>query len=255
MTKITATIITLNEEANIGACLESLKWVDEIIVSDSNSSDDTVEICKAHGAIVYNDKWLGFGRQKNLCQSRASNEWIFNIDADERVGPGLGEEIREVLRKGKALGYYVPRKNYFGDKWIRRCGWYPDLNLRLYNKKTGRFSERAVHEAVEVRGATSRLKNPLIHKTYKDVKDYLTRMERYSSLAVDEMIKEGRRPWPGDVLLRPLFTFIKMYFLRLGLLEGLTGLQLSALYACYTYKKYTKLRQKLSEQGHGEQGG
>lgn len=249
MTKITATIITLNEEANIGACLESLRWVDEIIVSDSNSSDATVEICKAYGARVFTDEWLGFGAQKNLCQSRASHEWILNIDADERIAPGLDEEIREVLREGKAVGYYVPRKNYFGDKWIRRCGWYPDYNLRLYKKETGRFSERAVHEAVEVSGPTARLTNPLIHKTYKDVRDYLTRMERYSSLAVDEMIKEGRRPRPGDVLLRPLFTFIKMYFLRLGLLEGLTGLQLSGLYACYTYKKYTKLRQKIREQG------
>ncbi len=255
MTKITATIITLNEEANIGDCLESLKWVDEIIVSDSNSSDRTVEICKAHGAVVYIDEWLGFGAQKNLCQSRARNEWIFNIDADERAAPGLGEEIQKALQGGEALGYYVPRKNYFGDKWVQHCGWYPDLNLRLYRKDAGRFSERAVHEAVVVDGPTGRLSTPLIHRTYSGVDDYLTRMERYSSLAALEMIKEGRTPRAGDMILRPAFTFIKMFVLRGGFLEGVTGLKLSALYAFYTYKKYTKLRQKTRGHGHGDQGG
>jgi len=255
MTKITATIITLNEEANIGECLESLAWVDEIIVSDSNSSDGTAEICRAYGARVYSDKWLGFGAQKNLCQSRARNDWIFNIDADERASEGLGKEIQEALQDGGAIGYYVPRKNYFGDKWIRHCGWSPDLNLRLYRKDAGRFSERAVHEAVVVTGPTARLTSPLIHRTYKDVRDYLQRMERYSTLAAEEMIKEGRTPRAGDIMLRPAFTFIKMFFLRGGFLEGMTGLTLSGLYARYTYAKYTKLRQKIKEQGQGEQGG
>ncbi len=252
MAKITATIITLNEEANIGACLESIKWVDEIIVSDSNSTDRTVEICRSYGARVYSDDWLGFGRQKNLCQSRASNEWIFNIDADERAEEGLGEEIQEALKVGEALGYYVPRKNFFGDKWIKHCGWYPDLNLRLYRKDAGRFSERAVHEAVMVNGPTARLTTALIHRTYSGVEDYLKRMERYSTLAAEEMIKEGRTSRAGDMILRPAFTFIKMFFLRRGFLEGMTGLTLSGLYARYTYKKYTKLRQKIRAQGHGE---
>jgi len=252
MKKITATIITLNEEANIGACLESLKWADEIIVSDSKSSDATVKICESYGARVYTDKWLGFGRQKNLCQSRASNEWIFNIDADERAAPGLGEEIQKALQLGNAVGYYMPRKNFFGDKWIRRCGWYPDLNLRLYKKDAGRFSERAVHEAVEVTGPTARLTTPLIHRTYKDVADYLRRMERYSTLAAEEMIKEGRKARAGDIIFRPVFTFIKMFLLRGGFLEGVTGLKLSGLYACYTYKKYIKLRQKIKEGNSGD---
>ncbi|MFQ5428325.1 MAG: glycosyltransferase family 2 protein [Thermodesulfobacteriota bacterium] len=249
MKKVTATIITLNEEANIGQCLQSLKWVDEIIVSDSSSTDRTVEICRSHGAVVYTDKWLGFGRQKNLCQSRAHNEWIFNIDADERAAPGLGEEIQRALKKGEALGYYVPRKNFFGDKWVKRCGWYPDYNLRLYRKDAGRFSERAVHEAVEVDGPTARLSTPLIHRTYSGVPDYLKRMERYSRLAAEEMKKEGRTTGAVDILLRPLFTFIKMFFLRGGFLEGRTGLTLSMLYARYTYTKYIKLRQMIREQG------
>ncbi len=255
MEKVSVTIITLNEEANIGECLASLKWADEIIVSDSNSTDETVAICRSYGARVYTDKWLGFGAQKNLCQSRAKNQWIFNIDADERAAPGLGEEITRVLAGGSVLGYYVPRKNYFGDKWIRHCGWYPDLNLRLYRKDAGRFSERAVHEAVVVEGPTGRLTTPLIHRTYSGVEDYLKRMERYSCLAAEEMHKEGRRAGATDLLLRPLFTFVKMFVLRKGFLEGSTGLTLSMLYARYTYRKYAKLRQIISEQDRGVQEG
>ncbi len=255
MKKVTVTIITLNEEANIGECLESVKWADEIIVSDSNSTDNTVEICRSYGARVYKDKWLGFGAQKNLCQSRASNEWIFNIDADERAAPGLGEEVARVLKEEKNLGYYVPRKNYFGDKWIRHCGWYPDYNLRLYRKDAGRFSERAVHEAVVVEGPMARLATPLIHRTYRDVADYLKRMERYSTLAALEMKKEGRSASTVDILLRPAFTFIKMFILRKGFLEGATGLTLSTLYARYTHKKYTKLREMIQKGEEGEAGG
>ncbi len=243
MKKITITIITLNEEANIKACLESVAgWADEIIVSDSGSTDRTREICRDLGAEVFTDDWLGFGAQKNLCQSRARNEWIFNIDADERAAPGLGEEIGRVLERGGALGYYVPRKNFFGDKWVRRCGWYPDYNLRLYRQDAGRFSERAVHEAVVVDGPTERLRTPLIHRTYSGVEDYLRRMERYSRLAAEEMMKEGRTTGAADMVLRPPFTFIKMFFLRGGVLEGKTGLVLSWLYAYYTYEKYRKLR-------------
>ncbi len=262
MKKISVTIIVLNEEVNIEACLESVvPWADEIIVSDSGSTDRTVEICRSFGARVFQDEWLGFGAQKNLCQSRARNDWIFNIDADERAGEGMGAEIGRVLERGGALGYYVPRKNYFGDKWVRRCGWYPDYNLRLYRKDAGRFSERAVHEAVVLDGPTEKLSTPLIHRTYAGVDDYLRRMERYSRLAAEEMVQEGRRTGLADMVFRPPFTFIKMFFLRGGLLEGRTGLLLSSLYAYYTYEKYRKLRAmtrdgaRLGRGGRGGRGG
>ncbi|HLD18382.1 MAG TPA: glycosyltransferase family 2 protein, partial [Candidatus Nanoarchaeia archaeon] len=152
MQKISVTIITLNEEANIRACLESVKWADEILVSDSGSSDRTVEICKEYGAKVFNDVWLGFGKQKNLIAGRARNNWILNIDADERVTPELKKEIEEVLNNGDCEGYNIPRKNFFSNKWIRHCGWYPDYNLRLYRRDKGRFNERNVHEAVQIDG-------------------------------------------------------------------------------------------------------
>lgn len=239
--KITVTIITLNEEANIRDCLESVQWADEVIISDSGSSDRTAEICSAFGARVFRDEWLGFGRQKNLCQERAANPWILNIDADERVTPELREEILRAVKEGNKHGYYIPRKNYFGETWIRHCGWYPDYNLRLYRKTSGRFSEASVHESVAVNGETGYLKSPLVHRTYRDVPDFLKRMQRYSTLAAVDMQKAGRRASFSDLTLRPLFTFFKMYVLKGGFLDGMAGLALSSLYACYTVAKYAKL--------------
>ncbi|MBI5892853.1 MAG: glycosyltransferase family 2 protein [Deltaproteobacteria bacterium] len=252
MQKISVTIIALNEEENISACLESVKWADEILVSDSGSADKTVQICKEYGAKVFIDEWHGFGRQKNLIASRAKNNWILNIDADERITPDLKKEIESVLNRGCCEGYNIPRKNFFGNKWIRHCGWYPDYNLRLYRKDKARFNERNVHEAVQINGKVGCLKNPLEHYTYKNISDYLKRMDRYSTLAAEEMFKtgfkgsrvqgfKGARVRMVDLTLRPFFTFLKMFILQKGFMEGYTGLVLSGLYASYTFSKYAKL--------------
>jgi glycosyltransferase involved in cell wall biosynthesis len=246
--KISATIITLNEENNIRECLESVKWVDEIIVSDSGSTDKTVHICEGFGARVYIDEWMGFGAQKNLVAGRARNDWVLNIDADERVTPELKDEIT-ALAKDRFDGYYIPRKNYFGEIWIRRCGWWPDHNLRLYKRSAGAFSEKRVHEAVAIDGPKGYFKNPLIHRTYRDVEDYLRRMERYSTLAAEQMLAEGRGPRSLDGL-RPYLTFLKMFVLKQGFLDGSTGLMLSRLYMRYTAEKYSKLR-KMSKPPEG----
>ncbi len=241
MEKISVTIIVRDEEAHIRDCLESVKWADEVIVSDSGSTDSTVEICREYGAKVSEDQWLGFGRQKNLCGDRARNAWILNVDADERVTPALRDEISRTLEKTGKAGFYIPRKNFFGDRWVRRCGWYPDYNLRLYRKDSGRFTDRFVHESVVVNGDKGYLKNPIEHRTYKDVSDYLGRMQRYSTLAAQEMLNQGKNAGIIDILLRPPFTFFKMYVIRLGFLEGATGVILSTLYASYTLAKYAKL--------------
>ncbi len=241
MSKVSVTIITLNERENIAECLASVAWADEVIVSDSGSTDGTIEICREHGARVFTDEWLGFGAQKNLCASRAENPWVLNLDADERVTPELAEEIRRVLSNPVNAGYTVPRKNHFGGRWIRHCGWYPDRNLRLYKTDAGGFSDSRVHESVSVDGPVGDLQNPIIHYTYKDVSDYLARMQRYSTLSAADMHARGRRTRATDIPLRPAFTFFKMYVLRRGFLEGGMGLVLSALYASYTAAKYAKL--------------
>ncbi|MBI5047352.1 MAG: glycosyltransferase family 2 protein [Deltaproteobacteria bacterium] len=248
MQKISVTIITLNEESNIRACLESVKWADEILVSDSGSIDRTVEICKEYGAKVFSDTWFGFGRQKNLIAGKAKNNWVLNIDADERVTPDLRVEIEMALSKDGYEGYYIPRKNFFGEKWIRHCGWYPDYNLRLYRKDKGSFNERSVHEAVRIDGNLGYLKNPLEHYTYRDVSDYLKRMDRYSTLAAEEMFKNGGNTSLLNLVFRPCFTFFKMFVLQKGFLEGYSGIILSGLYSTYTFSKYAKLREMSKRQ-------
>lgn len=243
MEKITVTIIVLNEENNIRDCLESVKWADEIIVSDSGSTDRTTDICREYGARVFDDEWLGFGPQKNLCADRAANDWILNVDADERVSPGLAAEITAAVGSVDAAGFFVPRKNYFGKRWIKHCGWYPDYNLRLYRRDRGRFSDSSVHESVSVDGQKVKLNGQLVHHTYKDVSDYLARMQRYSTLAAGELEKKGRRAGLAALVLRPPATFLKMFVLKLGFLDGVDGFILSVLYACYTFAKYAKLRE------------
>lgn len=238
--KITATIITLNEEKFIGDCLKSLDFADEIVVVDSGSTDRTEEICRENPKVRFVCRaWPGFGKQKNAAAELAQNDWIFNIDADERVSPRLKESILKVTG-GEAPCYRVARENYFGDRWIRRCGWYPDFNKRLYDRRECAFSEKEVHEALECRGRVGELDGNLVHKTYSGLSDYVTRMERYSTLAARELVKKGKRPGLAHLLFKPLFTFFKMYVLKLGFLEGGMGFVLSTIYAHYTFYKYGK---------------
>jgi glycosyltransferase involved in cell wall biosynthesis len=241
--KISATVIVLNEEKNISGCLKSLDFADEIVVVDSGSSDRTKEICCSNPRVRFHERaWEGFGRQKNMAADLAENDWILNIDADERVTPELLSAIGSA-DLSKFAGYRVARRNYFAGRHVRYCGWYPDYNLRFYNRRQGRFSERVVHEAVECSGQVGTLQGDLLHYTYEGISDYLRRMERYSSLAADEIVAKGKVPGCAALVGRPLFTFFKMYFLKRGFLDGCLGLQLSVLYACYTFAKYAKARE------------
>jgi glycosyltransferase involved in cell wall biosynthesis len=252
MEKISVTIITKDEERNIRACLESVKWADEIVVVDNGSTDRTLAVCEEYGARTFLEDWKGYAGQKNSAVEKARNEWVLSLDADEQVSPELRREMEENLAvKPSVDGYWIPRKNFFLGRWVRRCGWYPDLNLRLFRKSQGRFGERAVHERVDIHGETLILTQPLIHQTYRTLADFLQRMDRYSSLAAREMNREGRKFRLADVLLRPPFTFLQMYLLRAGFLEGYDGLVLSVLYSFYTFAKYAKLR----ELGKGEKPG
>lgn len=240
--KLSVTIITLNEETEIGPCLESVAWADEIVVVDSGSADRTVEIAKKFTEQVFHHPWEGYAGQKNWAVAQASHEWILSIDADERVPPALRTEIEAVLGTASpAAGYFIPRKNFFLGRWIRHGGWHPDYVLRLFQRKRGRFIERRVHEAVSVEGPAGRLETPLEHYTYRSMKAYFERMDRYSTLAAEELFERGRRANVFDLALRPWTTFLKMYFLRLGFLDGRDGFLLARLYSLYTFSKYAKL--------------
>jgi glycosyltransferase involved in cell wall biosynthesis len=239
MSTIAVTIITKDEAHNIRACLESVRWAAEIVIIDSFSADGTAEIARGMGATVFQQQWQGFGQQKNSAIDKAHGSWILSLDADERVPPPLRREIEEVASQENAFdGYRIARKNFFRGKWIRRGGWYPDYTIRLFRKGVGRFQERAVHEKVIVDGRVGCLEHPLEHYTYTSAADFLQRMERYSRLAAMELSQETRRsPW-HTLTLRPLFTFVKMYCLKRGFMDGQAGLFLAISYAYYTFLKY-----------------
>ena len=242
MSDVSVTIITKNEADNIKECLKSVHWATEIIVVDSFSVDDTVEIARELGAKVFQEEWRGFGRQKNSAIDKAQGSWILSLDADERVPPPLRAEIEEVVSRNNACsGYFIARKNFFRGQWIRYGGWYPDYTLRLFRKRQGRFKERPVHEMVVVDGNVGHLRHHLEHYSYVSVADFLERLERYSRLAAQEMSQRKRQASLGELTLRPLYTLVKMYFFKRGFLDGRAGLFLAISYAYYTFLKYYRL--------------
>ena len=251
MPRLSIVIIALNQEANIVPCLESAAFADEIVLVDTGSTDRTLELARGFTDRIFTTDWRGYGATKNYALDRASGDWVFSLDTDERVPAALRDEILAVVENnGPLAGYRVPRKNYFGGRWVRRGGWYPDLTLRLFRRGQGRFWEREVHEEVLVDGPVGDLKTALEHYSYEGVSDYVTRMDRYARLAATELIKAGRRPRAGELFWRPMTTFFNRYVIKLGLLEGLTGYTLAALAAMYTFLKYYYLRQLLNEESH-----
>ncbi|HWT83666.1 MAG TPA: glycosyltransferase family 2 protein [Candidatus Methylomirabilis sp.] len=239
---ISIVIITRNEERNIRACLESVKWADEVVICDSGSVDRTLAIAAEYGARTFQDEWRGFAGHKNLAVERARHPWVLVLDADERVTPALQQQIEAVLADPTAPdGYLISRRNYFLGRWMRGCGWSPDETIRLFRRGRGRFGERAVHEAVAVDGRVGRLAEPLEHFTYDSVSGFLQRMDRYSTLAAEELQRAGRSAHWWDVAGRPAWTLFRMWLLQGGWREGWRGLVLSGLYGCYTFAKYAKL--------------
>ena len=245
MNNLSVTIITKNEEKNIGRCLESLKWADEIVVVDTESSDRTVEICRQYTRRIFNESWHGYGRQKNICAGHTKNRWVLNVDADEVVTPELAEEILSILKNGPQYPVYdLPRKNYFGGRWVRFGGWYPDRILRLYDKEKVAFSEVQVHEKLTTDENAGSLKNPLIHYSYCDREEYVQRQESYSGIYAKEKMANGFRPNWTHLYLRPPLTFLKNFVLKMGFMDGSLGYFLAKGSAVYTYQKYVKTQFK-----------
>jgi glycosyltransferase involved in cell wall biosynthesis len=242
MTSLSIILITHNEAANIRPCLESVAWVDEIIVVDSGSTDDTVAIATEMGASVYRHDWPGFGPQKNQALSYASKDWVFSIDADERVTPELRIEIEQAMHKSKFEGYYCPRLSQFCGKFIHHCGWYPDYVLRLFKRGKGRFSDNLVHESVLLTGASSKLKAPLLHYSYLTMDDVVRKVEHYSSAGAKQLHQAGRRSSLLGALLSGGWAFVRTYIVRLGFLDGQPGWLIACMNARTTYLKYRKLK-------------
>jgi len=241
---VSAVIIALNEERNIAACLESLRWADEIVVVDSGSTDGTQAIARRFTDKVFEVPWAGFGPQKQAAVDRAGHDVVFNIDCDERVTAELAEEIGRVLSEpGMAAAYSVPRRTFLGGKEIRHCGWYPDRTTRLFDRRHARFSDDLVHERVEVSGPRRDLRHPMLHHAFAGIGDIVAKMNRYSDLSARQMFDRGRRCGILDLTLRPAFAFLKTYLLRLGFLDGVEGLVISATTGWLVFAKYAKLRE------------
>ncbi len=243
MSSLSVIVITRNEAANIRDCLLSVSWADELIVVDSGSTDDTARIAREMGAQVYVlTDWPGFGPQKNRALSYAGKDWVFSIDADERVTPELRNEIEMAMRQDKAAGYYCPRLSQFCGKFIRYSGWYPDYVLRLFKRESGKFSDSLVHESVLIQGNTARLATPLLHYSYLTIQDVERKVEQYSTAAAQQMFQSGKRAGLARAAISAGWAFLRTYIMRLGLLDGSAGLKIAHMNARTTYLKYRKLQ-------------
>jgi glycosyltransferase involved in cell wall biosynthesis len=242
--KLTVTVITRNEAANLGAALDSVAWAGEIVVVDSHSTDETVAIARRHNARVEVRDWPGFSAQKNYAASLASNDWILSIDADERVTPELAAEIAALLgSEPPQRGYRVPRVSHYLGRWIRGTDWYPDYQLRLYDRRAGEWNGRRVHESVRLNaqaGSPGRLGHDLQHFPYRDISHHLATIDRYTTLAAEQMAADGRTPSIAGVAFHPPFAFLRNYVLRGGFRLGGVGFVVSVLNAYYVFLKLAK---------------
>jgi glycosyltransferase involved in cell wall biosynthesis len=240
--KLTVTVITRNESSNIAACLESVAWADEIIIVDAQSTDDTVAIARRMATRVEVCDWPGYGAQKNLAASLASNDWVLSLDADERVSGELAHEIRGVLGgEPAAAGYRMPRVSYYLGRWLRSTDWYPDFQLRLYDRRKGSWNERKVHESVVLSGTTGVLRRELLHYPYRNISHHVQTIDRYTTLAAEDWLAAGRRTTALQVVLHTEFAFLRNYVLKGGFRDGSAGLIVSMLNSYYVFLKFAKL--------------
>lgn len=241
MLKLSAVIITRNEATNIRRCLESLHWVDEIVILDSGSADNTLKICAEYKCRIFQTEWLGFGKTKQKAVDLAENDWILSIDADEEVSLPLQNTIKSVLTAPRCHGYRLKRRSFYLGRQIRFSGWNRDYPLRLFHRGFGRFNDRIVHESVMVSGATSIITETLWHHTYPDLDTHLRKINEYSLLGARQMAEKDLSSSPFAACLRGWLKFCKMYVLQLGLLDGKTGFILAINSAYGVYLKYLRL--------------
>lgn len=237
--KITGLVLTHNSETTIEECLESLKWVDEIVLIDDESSDQTREIAYKYNSRVFIRKLDDFSSQRNFGLSNCSNDWVLVLDSDEVISKDLQVEIETLFNQPVTeSGFQIPRKNMFMGSWIRSS--YPDYGLRLFLRKEARYSG-AVHECLTVNGEIGRLNHPIIHNSYRNIEEIIIKTNHYTTISAQQMYEKGKRAGFSDLLFRPLATFVKNYFLKGGIMDGLPGFLLHVLSGYYTFIKYAKL--------------
>jgi glycosyltransferase involved in cell wall biosynthesis len=245
---LTAIIPTYNEAENISEIIDNLSFADEILVIDSYSSDQTVEIAKQKNVQVIMRKFDDFSSQKNYAIHQAKNDWIFILDADERISPELKEEIfQKIYAKNKIQGYWIPRINYFMNKQVHFSGWQNDKVLRLFNRNSCEYNGKLVHEEVNCIGKVSSLKNAIIHYTYKSFEDYKKKIDAYSSLKAEELFRKKVKPNPFHCFIKPAYRFVYHYIITFGVLDGKAGYTIAKLNAYGMRQRYLKLKQMNKE--------
>jgi glycosyltransferase involved in cell wall biosynthesis len=238
---LTVAIITRNAGAQLGPCLASVAFAGEVLVVDSGSTDDTLEVARRHGARVESRDWLGFGRQKQLAVSLASNDWVLCLDADERVSEALAQSIAKAIVDRKHHAYRMPRRNRFLGRWLAHGEGYPDLSLRFFHRAHASWSNDEVHEAVLTTVEVGRLSGDLLHESADDIATYLAKQNRYTTLHAEALYGQGVRCGYWRLVASPVARFIKFYFLRLGFLDGGPGFAHIVIGCNSAFHKYLKL--------------
>lgn len=242
---ISAVIITYNEEKRLEPVLKSLDGIaSEIIVVDSNSTDETVKLAKKYTDKVYQRKWTDFADQKNYANSKASYHWILSLDADERISPELRQELL-LLKEAEpeSSGFSMPRHVFYLGKWIGHSGWYPDRKIRLFRKDKARWEGEYVHEDLVIEGEVQKLKGSIHHFTYRNISEHLERINKFSSLGAQKLYSRRKKCRLYHLLLLPFFRFAKSFFFRAGFLDGYAGFIISVLHGYAIFLRYTKLRE------------
>lgn len=247
---LSAVIITKNEADNIAGALETVAWIDDIVVVDSGSTDDTVTIAQRYTDRVTAHEWDGYGAQKNHAVGLAAHDWVLSLDADERVSTELAVEIQQVMRAGPTVqGYRIPRTTQYLGRWIRSTDWYPDYQLRLYDRRVSSWNTRYVHESVAVEGRVWRLHSEIHHHAYRSLSHHLATIDRYTTFAAKQMLVEKQRAGWFDLIWHPPLVFLRNYFLKLGFRDGIPGLIISLMNSYYVFLKFAKLweQQRVSD--------
>jgi glycosyltransferase involved in cell wall biosynthesis len=240
---ISATIITLNEERNIERAIASLRCCDEILVVDSGSTDQTVEIALRHGARVLRCPWRGYAAQKNYAAAEAVHDWILSIDADEAVSEELEAEIYRIKQRERECdAFRMPRLAQYAGKWILYSGWYPDAKIRLYDRRVGSWEGDYVHESVVCQGRVKELRGNLLHYTCASLSEHLRTLDRYTSLAAEELRSRGRISGARQLAIDPVWSFVRSYIVKKGWKDGFHGFVIAWMAGLYTFLKHAKTR-------------
>ena len=250
MPTLSVILITRNEEANLADCLASLEGIaQQIVVVDTNSSDQTLEIAKTYGAVITQPKdWPGFGPQKNRALDLATGEWVLSLDADERLTPALKSEIVTAIHHSAHVDCFaIPRLSWYCGRFIRHSGWNPDYVDRLFKRGSARFSDDLVHERLIPSGQVAKLENPMLHYSFMNYSQVLQKIDRYSTASAEQAFAKGKTSTPLKAVLHGAWSFFRTYFLRAGFLDGPQGFTLAMSNAQGTYYRYVKLWHLIRE--------